>query len=195
VKVYSIQRNKKTGKVLVEVESFEIKGEVIDVEVHFLVHVGNHSPDGFSYGYSGSGPADLAWSILACHLEESNLSNLEQRTGHFLSQRLHQQFKEDVIARMDQSKDLHTLYEVEILTWLSNKGWQSRVAEYKEKREAYREDVCLYSKLENELVESPQTPEGMDRDEWDAKHSVWNDAFHRIVAYEEWLNETIRSKA
>jgi hypothetical protein len=29
-----------------------------------LVHVVHHSPDGFQYGYGGSGPADLARSIL-----------------------------------------------------------------------------------------------------------------------------------
>jgi hypothetical protein len=29
-----------------------------------LVHVERHSPDGFEYGYGGSGPADLALSIL-----------------------------------------------------------------------------------------------------------------------------------
>jgi hypothetical protein len=29
-----------------------------------LVHVMRHSPDGFEYGYGGSGPADLALSIL-----------------------------------------------------------------------------------------------------------------------------------
>ena len=35
-----------------------------------LNHVAVHSPDGFEYGYAGSGPADLALSILADYFEE-----------------------------------------------------------------------------------------------------------------------------
>jgi len=34
-----------------------------------LPHLVKHSPDGFEYGYSGSGPSDLARSILADFLD------------------------------------------------------------------------------------------------------------------------------
>lgn len=52
-----------------------------------LPHVGHHSPMGFEYGYEGSGPADLAWSILAvCTHAET-------------AQELHQLFKRDRVAR------------------------------------------------------------------------------------------------
>jgi hypothetical protein len=51
------------------------KGTVSDVAVHVngepLAHVVYHSPArGFNWGYSGSGPADLALSILADYFGE-----------------------------------------------------------------------------------------------------------------------------
>jgi hypothetical protein len=33
-----------------------------------LMHIERHSPDGFQWGYGGSGPADLALSIMVHHL-------------------------------------------------------------------------------------------------------------------------------
>lgn len=51
----------------------------------------NHSPDGFGYGYSGSGPAQLALAILA------DATGSDERAI-----RLHQAFKEAVIARLPQ---------------------------------------------------------------------------------------------
>src|SRR5207302_1533158 len=35
-----------------------------------LRHIPSHSPDGFEWGYGGSGPADLALAILIDHLRE-----------------------------------------------------------------------------------------------------------------------------
>lgn len=55
-----------------------------------LRHVGTHSKD-FEWGYSGSGPADLAWSILADYLGDE-----EQAF------QLHQQFKRKYVAGMDE---------------------------------------------------------------------------------------------
>jgi hypothetical protein len=49
----------------------------------------DHSPDGFSWGYDGSGPAQLA---LAIFLEEFP-------TGYDVSE--YQEFKRDVISRWD----------------------------------------------------------------------------------------------
>lgn len=47
----------------------------------------NHSPDGFEWGYGGSGPAQLALAILADHLKD------DERAV-----RLHQAFKFKVVA-------------------------------------------------------------------------------------------------
>lgn len=53
------------------------------------LHLRNHSPSGFSWGYNGSGPAQLALAILAEHYDE------DTAVDHY------QQFKRDVVARRD----------------------------------------------------------------------------------------------
>lgn len=40
-----------------------------------LPHIVKHSPTGFEWGYSGSGPDDLAYSILMDHLDHAELAN------------------------------------------------------------------------------------------------------------------------
>jgi hypothetical protein len=51
----------------------------------------NHSPDGFEWGYGGSGPAQLALALLADALEDDKLATL-----------LHQDFKWRHIATIPQ---------------------------------------------------------------------------------------------
>lgn len=48
----------------------------------------NHSPDGFSWGYSGSGPAQLSLAILADFYEDDQVA-----------MDCYQQFKDDVVAQ------------------------------------------------------------------------------------------------
>lgn len=71
------------------------------------LHWWSHSPDGFNWGYGGSGPAQLALSIL-----------VEVTGDTALSLRLYQQFKWDVISKlaMDQG---WTLSADEVLAWLA----------------------------------------------------------------------------
>ena len=49
----------------------------------------NHSPTGFEWGYSGSGPAQLALALLAEHLGNDNAAVS-----------LHQDFKSQVVASL-----------------------------------------------------------------------------------------------
>lgn len=70
--------------------------------------VRNHSPDGFAWGYGGSGPAQLALAIL---LEETNRRAAEA---------LYQQFKAEVIAAL--SKDNWSLTSDDVRDWLQEKG-------------------------------------------------------------------------
>lgn len=51
----------------------------------------NHSPDGFSWGYEGSGPAQLALSLLSHFLEDDEKAL-----------QIYQDFKREVIARFPQ---------------------------------------------------------------------------------------------
>lgn len=61
-----------------------------------LRHVQLHS-DGFEWGYSGSGPADLALSILADHFDERP-SRRQLHHGECECWPLHQKFKEAFVA-------------------------------------------------------------------------------------------------
>ena len=55
--------------------------------------VRNHSPDGFNWGYSGSGPAQLALAILA------------DFTGSvWFAESHYQEFKSDIVARVQSSR-------------------------------------------------------------------------------------------
>lgn len=60
--------------------------------------VRNHSPDGFNWGYGGSGPAQLALGILLEYTDQ----------GRALSN--YQRFKEDVIATIPNGGD----FEIQI---------------------------------------------------------------------------------
>lgn len=53
----------------------------------------NHSPNGFMWGYSGSGPAQLALAILL------------EITDKETAERLYQDFKREFIAELEQNKD------------------------------------------------------------------------------------------
>lgn len=57
---------------------------------YLLPHIERHSPDGFNWGYGGSGPADTALSILTDCLGESQ------------ARLLYMQFKWDFVAAWGQ---------------------------------------------------------------------------------------------
>lgn len=68
-----------------------------DGSTKVLSNLGYHSPDGFQIGYGGSGPADLAYSILMDYLLRSKTCdaiNVAGKTEFF-----HQQFTDDFIAK------------------------------------------------------------------------------------------------
>lgn len=62
----------------------------------------SHSPTGFEWGYWGSGPAQLALAILANFLQDDQEAF-----------RLHQEFKMDVVAKLDRDRWSLTGAEVE----------------------------------------------------------------------------------
>ncbi len=72
--------------------------------LQMLPHIVVHSPTGLNWGYGGSGPADLALSLLT------------DATGHRpLAESLHQDFKWAVVAALP---DEWTLTRQEILDWV-----------------------------------------------------------------------------
>jgi hypothetical protein len=70
------------------------------------LEVWNHSPDGFEWGYAGSGPAQLALALLL------------DATGNVATAReCHQQFKREIVGKLD--RDCWMLTETDILGWLA----------------------------------------------------------------------------
>lgn len=61
-----------------EVEVIVIVDEELEVYSYSLKHHVHHSPTGFEWGYRGSGPADLARSILWDYLGKEPLKVLYQ---------------------------------------------------------------------------------------------------------------------
>ena len=72
-----------------------------------LRHVVRHSPDGFEWGYGGSGPADLALSILT------------DAAGPETAERWYMQFKWQVISRL--ARVAWELTEQQVRDWLKQR--------------------------------------------------------------------------
>ncbi len=68
-----------------------------------LPHVVHHSPTGFEWGYGGSGPADLALSILTLVIgaEPETVDLFEGGACGTLAWQLHQAFKRDYVASFE----------------------------------------------------------------------------------------------
>jgi hypothetical protein len=67
----------------------------------------NHSPDGFEWGYAGSGPAQLALA-LCMHALEGDQAR---------ATRVYQRFKEQHIATLDQ-EDQWAMSQEQVLGWV-----------------------------------------------------------------------------
>lgn len=68
----------------------------------------NHSPDGFNWGYHGSGPAQLALAIL-----------LKYAPKHHQQ---YQAFKQDRVAMWPQGVDFET--DIDLLEWAKERGYE-----------------------------------------------------------------------
>lgn len=79
-----------------------------------LRHWVRHSPTGMEWGYGGSGPADLAYSIL-CEVVDSRTATA-----------LHQEFKWEFVAGM---KDRWELDMGDVLEWIEKRSTQPQVEE------------------------------------------------------------------
>lgn len=82
--------------------SVYVDGEPLDLAASLKVW--NHSPDGFAWGYGGSGPAQLALAILM------------RFTDADTARRLHQAFKWEHVAEWPQLGPLDV--EVDVAGWI-----------------------------------------------------------------------------
>ena len=96
------------------------------MRVRSLRHIPCHSPDGFEWGYHGSGPADLALALLVDYLRERPPRNgwvAGERFSRWsvasLAFRHHQSFKRDLIARWGEGWELE---DAQIEVWLSTRS-------------------------------------------------------------------------
>ena len=96
------------GKIKNDEEIVLINGSPLDPRLDIV----NHSPTGFSWGYSGSGPAQLALAILADYLSIPKPFKQYWCAGRHVFNKTYdqgikcyQQFKEDVIAELPQKKE------------------------------------------------------------------------------------------
>ena len=124
-----------------------------------LTHVELHSPGGFEWGYAGSGPHDLALSILCDFLEESpaEVQASGQRTFAKPTRAfvLHDQFAHTVVARWD--RDHWRIEGREITEWLrTSLRAQQALHEYARSLEHWEEWQAL---LAQEAAEEHQWQE------------------------------------
>lgn len=84
----------------------EVDGKVLDPKPSQKVR--NHSPDGFSWGYNGSGPAQLALAILL------KAGVCSEAAVHW-----HQEFKREVIAVQPQRGDWEIF--IDPVKWVESK--------------------------------------------------------------------------
>jgi hypothetical protein len=75
-----------------------------------------HSPDGYEWGYGGSGPADFALNILETALQSIRYDGPRTKllSGDMvfdLAEKLHQDFKSKFIATADQEGNNHIPYD------------------------------------------------------------------------------------
>jgi hypothetical protein len=82
-----------------------------------LRHCILHSPTGMEWGYGGSGPADLALSILCDYFEEKP-SPADIRTGNFSAFPFYQDFKWSYIASIPENESWE-ITEAEIDQWIT----------------------------------------------------------------------------
>ena len=76
----------------------------------------NHSPDGFSWGYSGSGPAQCALAILADYFQD------DERAQYF-----YQEFKAAYLAKIDSNRCwLLTGEQLEVVMDNINPLWREK---------------------------------------------------------------------
>jgi hypothetical protein len=134
---------------------------------HVLENVGHHSPDGFEMGYGGSGPADLALTILLHHLRVPVDAAANALRGGFCTPdkkvlqawMSHQRLKEQRIALDSNycevtSLELDRLLETGFLTVELEREWE-RGAPRREfdQRAATKKKSGAFSKPANEEKE------------------------------------------
>ena len=116
MKVYKIYRTNDNGVCCaVQVSSVPPGGPSFNYALKHIVH---HSPTGFEYGYAGSGPADLALSILADYYKVSKKEDAINGD----SGALHNGFKDSFLVNRNPNENFE-ITEEEITEWLFQRSF------------------------------------------------------------------------
>ena len=94
-----------------EVVIVEANGKIRQLHPERSQAVKNHSPDGFNWGYGGSGPGQLALAIL-----------LEVTHNEAVALAYYHDFEARFIATINSQHDDWELPEEEIIGWLAAQG-------------------------------------------------------------------------
>lgn len=108
VKVYTGARTKRGAVVNVHFPNREMKSElgaVIALSPAKSLGLVNHSPDGFEWGYNGSGPAQLALALL-----------LDVGAPDEMAMAHYQAFKSHVVSCLNEAWELEDTF---IINWLA----------------------------------------------------------------------------
>jgi len=96
---------KTTIQGVFETRAITIDGTYLSPARSQKIH--NHSPDGFMWGYEGSGPAQLALAILLEYTDEKTATTL------------YQDFKREIIAPLPQKDFVLT---IDVGAWIRSQG-------------------------------------------------------------------------
>ncbi len=113
-------------------------GRVVTVECpeagnsYRLPHVCRHSPDGFNWGYGGSGPSDLALSILNDFTWSGEVAEM-----------LYQSFKWEFIAQL--KRDEWILRGEDIHNWIVRTLWKHQQESGRKPPASYQKEVEKYA--------------------------------------------------
>lgn len=131
MKAYYVKRVYGGVACQVEIMGSTPEGAVVLARSYGLPHIVHHSPTGFEFGYLGSGPADLALSILADYFDAPpelvlrrlrgplDVDGTNARDNAEAVVRLYQSFKEDFIARQRGSEFSITADDID--RWLRDR--------------------------------------------------------------------------
>lgn len=104
-------------------------GGVITNVPHLVVH---HSPNGFEFGYGGSGPADLALNVCQLYLNiigyEGRKSKCYDGQCWTLAWVLHQSFKRAFVERVSRSGAIVPFGKMEV--WFKEQMTSEVIAQY-----------------------------------------------------------------
>ena len=106
--------NEKQGELFME-EAIQDFGDVVcsrdenGITTNVPRRITKHSPDGFEWGYGGSGPADFALNILSAYIGQEEA----QRGG------LYQDFKWEFVAKLP--KEGGTIKREDVFQWLEKR--------------------------------------------------------------------------